>query len=179
VTIGNVKNITVKNCHITKTWEGIDFTSSYGDNFLYENCTASDNFTFAFKLAHPKSNGKMINCTAYRAGNAGFVLEPEMENIAFVNCHAFETGSNGYWTKEDGSRVMTIGGFRLFTNPKLPSPLRVQFEKCTAINVENSGTMDFGFACDGGIDPVKREIIATGCAVKGARVEDIHEIAIR
>ena len=179
VTVGNVNNITVKNCHFTKTWEGIDFTSSYGDNFLYENCTSSDNFTFAFKLAHPKSNGKMINCTAHRAGNAGFVLEPEMENIEFHNCHAFETGSNGYWTKDDGSRVMTIGGFRLFTNKNLPSPLRVKFVKCSAINENYPGSMDFGFACDGGIDLVEREIIASGCAVKGARVKDIHEMVIR
>ena len=39
--------------------------------------------------------------------------------------------------------------------------------------------MDFGFACDGGIDLVEREIIASGCTVKGARVKDIHEMVIR
>lgn len=179
VTINKGSHIHVKNCHISQTWEGIDFTGTYGDHFLYADCTSADNFTFAFKLAHPKRDGKMVNCTAYRSGNAGFVLEPEMENIEFINCHAFETGSNGYWTKDDGSRVMTIGGFRLFTNRNLPEPLRVKFEQCSAINAANPGSMDFGFASDGGIDLVKREIIATGCTVKGARVKDIHEIVIQ
>jgi hypothetical protein len=69
---------------------------------------------------------------------------------------------------------MTIAGFRLATNPALPTPLRIKMEQCSAINANHPGAMDFGFLCDAGIDPADREITATGCTVDGAK-----EMAIR
>jgi hypothetical protein len=179
VTVANVRNIAVRNCHVSEVWEGIDFSDTSGEDFIYENCIASDTFTFGFKLAHPKRNGRMINCKSYRAGAAGFVMEPEVENVEFIQCDALETGSNGYWTKDDGSRLMTTGGFRLGTRVGLPTPVRIKFDRCTAINTNQPTTMDFGFACDGGFDAAKREIIAVGCTAKGARVAGIYNIEIK
>lgn len=179
VTVANVANIHVKNCHFSEVWEGIDFTANSGSDFLYEDCTATDTFTFGFKLAHPKQNGKMVNCTSYRAGNAGFVLEPEMENIEYVGCNAFETGANGFWTKDDGSRLMTIGGFRQFTSQVLTNPMHVHFTKCTAINEASPGAMDYGIVCEGGINPAERDITATNCSAKGAKVKDIQGVVIK
>jgi hypothetical protein len=179
VTLANVTKIRVRNCDVSEVWEGIDFSDIRGEDFVYENCTATDTFTFGFKLAHPKRNGKMINCTSYRAGDAGFVMEPEVQNVEFIQCHALETGSNGYWTKDDGSRIMTTGGFRLGTRAGLPTPTHIKFDRCTAINTNQPTTMDFGFACDGGFDAAEREIIAVGCTTQGARVDGIYNIAIK
>ena len=177
--MANIKHLTVRRCHFANVWEGIDFTANVGEDFFYEDNTTSDTFTFGFKLAHPKQNGKMVNCTSYGAGNTGFVMEPEMENIEFIHCHAVETGANGYWTKEDGSRLMTTAGFKLDTRNRAVTPLRVTFDKCTAINTNHPSTMDFGFICDDGIDPAKRQIIAIDCAVQGARVKGIQGIVTK
>jgi hypothetical protein len=105
-------------------------------------------------------------------------MEPELENIEFVGCQALETGANGFWTKEDGQRLMTIAGYRLGVNTALPRPNRIKFTKCTAINMSHPGAMDFGFACEPGINPVDREITTTGCTVEGAKVAGILGFAV-
>jgi hypothetical protein len=176
VTMASVTNALVSNCHFSEVWEGIDITGGLCDKLVCRDCTAADTLTFGFKLAHPKSNVKMIGCTSYRAGNTGFVMESEVENIEFIDCHALETGGNGYWTRKNGDRVMTIRGFGLDTNPKQPTPFRVKFENCTAINREFPDAMDFGFYCEAGIDPAEREIIAVKCTAEGARVKGIQGI---
>ena len=173
MTATNVTNFAVRNCHFSEVWEGIDFNGNKDDSFVCEDCTASDTLTFGFKLAHPKRNGKLINCTAHRAGGAGFVMEPEVENIEFVGCHALETGANGFWTKDDGQRLMTISGFRLGVNTALATPTHIKLKNCTAINIGHPGAMDFGFACESGINPVDRDITATECTVEGAKVDGI------
>lgn len=178
-TMASIKNLKIHDCHFANVWEGIDFTAQSGENFLFEDNTATDTFTFGFKLAHPKHDGKMINCTSYRAGNAGFIMEPEMENIEFIKCHAVETGANGYWTKADGSRLMTTGGFRLDTRSGLPTPLRIKFDGCSATNTNHPSTMDYGFICEGGIDPADRHIIATDCTAEGAKVKAIQGIVTK
>jgi len=177
VTVANVTNFIVRNCHFYEVWEGIDFTGNRDEGFVCEDCTASDTLTFGFKLAHPKRNGKMINCTSHRAGGAGFVMEPEVENIEFIRCRALETGANGFWTTDDGRRLMTIAGFRLGANPALPTPARIKFENCTAINTSHPDAMDFGFLCEPGINPADREITAIDCTAKGAKVKDIQGFA--
>jgi hypothetical protein len=169
MTVTNVTNFTVRNCHFSEVWEGVDFNGNSDDGFVCENCTASDAFAFGFKLAHPKRNGRLINCTALRSGGAGFVMEPELENIEFIGCQARETGASGFWTKENGQRLMTIAGFRLGVHPSLPRPLRIMLRGCKAINAEHPGCMDFGIVCEPGIDPVDRKITATDCTVEGAK----------
>ena len=67
---------------------------------------------------------------------------------------------------------MTIGGFRLATNPALPTPLRVKFDRCKAINRMYAGAIDYGFQCDGGVDPVERQLELVDCVVEGAKVGD-------
>jgi hypothetical protein len=177
LTTTGVKNLLVKNCEFSEVWEGIDMTGSLCEEIVCEDCKATDTLTFGFKLAHPKRNAKLINCTAYRAGLSGFVMEAEVENIEFIRCRALETGANGYWTKSDGQRIGTIKGFGLGTNPALPTPLRVKFENCRAVNKMFPSTLDFGFLCDGGIDPAEREIRAINCTVIGA-AKDFQGIVV-
>jgi hypothetical protein len=178
VTVTGVTNLLVRNCQFSRVWEGIDITGDLCDGIVCEDCRATDTLTFGFKLAHPKRNARLINCTSYRAGNTGFVMEPEVENIQFIRCRALETGANGYWMKEDGGRLATIKGFSLGTNPSLPTPLRVTFENCMAVNKKAPSTLDIGFLCEGGIDPVEREIRAVNCTVMGANVKDIQGIVV-
>jgi hypothetical protein len=174
VTMASVTNALVSNCHFSNVWEGIDITGELCDDLVCKDCTATDTLTFGFKLAHPKSNVKMIRCKSYKAGNTGFVMESEVENIEFIDCHALETGGSGYWTRDNGERLMTTRGFGLATNHEQPTPRHVKFKNCTAINREFPGAMDFGFCCEAGIDPAEREIIAVKCAAEGARVKGIE-----
>jgi hypothetical protein len=69
---------------------------------------------------------------------------------------------------------MITRGFGLATNHEQPTPPRVKFKYCTAINREFSGAMDFGSCCEAGIDPAQREIIAVKCAAEEARVKGIE-----
>ena len=72
---------------------------------------------------------------------------------------------------------MTIGGFWQFARAGEPTPFRIKFDKCTAINTIHPGAMDFGFLCDSGIDPQDREITAIDCTAKGAKIKDIQGFA--
>jgi hypothetical protein len=74
---------------------------------------------------------------------------------------------------------MTIAGFRLGVNTALPTPARIRFEKCTAINTQFPDAMDFGFICEPGIDPVQREITAVDCTAKGASDQNMRGIAAK
>ncbi|WP_442484548.1 right-handed parallel beta-helix repeat-containing protein [Aeoliella sp. SH292] len=177
-TLTGVSNVLIRNCQFSEVWEGIDLTGQLSENFVFEDCTASDTLTFGFKLAHPKRHGKLVNCTSYRAGNTAFVMESEVEDIEFVNCHARETGANGYWTKEGHERLATIKGFGMSTNPEQSTPARVSFVDCSAENIESPLVMDFGFFCEDGIDPATRSIVAISCTVKGERVKGIQGIVV-
>jgi hypothetical protein len=177
ITITGVTNLVVRNCQLSRVWEGIDITGSLCDGILVEDCTSNDTLTFGFKLAHPKRNARLINCTAIKAGNTGFVMEPEVENIEFIRCRALETGGNGYWLKDDGQRLGSTKGFALSTKSDLPTPKRVTFENCMAIN-KKSQTLDIGFLCEGAINPIEREIRAINCKVSGAQIKDIQGIAV-
>jgi len=177
LTANGGSNLTVRNCKFADVWEGIDMTGRLIDGIVCEDCSATNTLTFGFKLAHPKRNARLINCTSYGAGNSAFVMEAEVENVEFINCRALETGANGYWMRDDGSRLATIKGFSLDANPALPTPLRVTFENCTAINQAHPHTLDFGFLCGAGIDPAARGIRAINCTVIGA-AKDIQGIAV-
>lgn len=178
VTMIKITNLVVKNCQFSTVWEGIDLTGGMSDGIVVEDCTATDTLTFGFKLAHPKRNAKLINCTASRAGLAGFVMEPEVENIEFIDCRALETGASGYWIREDGQLEAAIQGFRLGTNPALPTPNRVTFQRCAALNTSFPNTMAIGFCCEGGIDPAERQIRAVNCTVVGAVAKDFEGMVV-
>lgn len=177
ITLTGVTNFVMRNCEISKVWEGLDITGSMCDGILVENCTATDLLSYGFKLAHPKRNAKYVNCTSLRAGMVGFVMEPEMENIEFIHCRALETGANGYWRKENGDRISSTKGFSLDTNSALPTPSHVTFRECAVINKKSHFPVDVGFLCEGGINPVERQIRAVGCTVVGAEKE-IQGIAV-
>jgi hypothetical protein len=178
LTVTGVNNLVVRNCQFTKVWEGFDMTGSMCDGILVENCKATDLLSFGFKLAHPKRNVKLIDCVAYNAGNCGFVMEPEVENIEFIRCRALETGASGYWASDDKKSEPRTKGFSLGTNASLPTPLRVKFEDCEAINRKFPKTLGIGFLCEGGIDPAAREIRAVNCKVAGA-VKDFQGIVVQ
>ena len=177
ITVTGVNNLLVRNCQLSKVWEGIDMTGSLCDGLVVEDCTSTDTLSYGFKLAHPKKNVKLIDCTAIRAGNCGFVMEPEMENIEFLRCKALETGASGYWMKDDGQRLGSVRGFGLETNASRPKPFRVTFDRCAAINKKFSNVMDIGFLCEGDIDPAERQIRAVGCTVIGAK-KDFQGIVV-
>ncbi|MBI5683775.1 MAG: right-handed parallel beta-helix repeat-containing protein [Verrucomicrobia bacterium] len=172
MTIGMVTNIVIRNCDIAKAWEGIDFTGKSGRDFVFENCTVTDTIGWAFKLAHPKQNGRIINCTAVRGGISGFLVGAESENIELKGCRALETGANGYWNKADGSRVMTMSGIRIESKAGLPTPRRIKVEQCSAINKQHPGAIDYGILCQA--PRTGREITMAGFTTSGAKIQDIR-----
>ena len=172
MTIGQVKNIVIRNCDIAKAWEGIDFTGRSGQDFVFENCTVTDTIGWAFKLAHPKQNGRIIDCTAVRGGISGFLVGAESENIELTRCRALETGANGYWNKADGSRAMTISGIRIESQAGLPTPRRIRVEHCSALNKLHPGAMDYGILCQA--PRAGREITLADFTTSGAKIRDIR-----
>lgn len=173
MTINRVSNIRISNCELSKVWEGIDFTGSAGRDFVFEGCTVSDTLGWAFKLAHPKQNGKIINCTAKRAGISGFLIGGQSENIKVIDCIALETGANGYWTRADGSHVMDISGFRIDSGgADSPTPRQIKVDRCAAINRLHPGAMDYGMLSRAVLEG--RDITLGEFTVEGAKVEDIR-----
>jgi acyl-CoA thioesterase-1 len=175
MTVNRVKNSVIRNCQIAKVWEGIDFTGGGGQDFVFEGCTASDTLGWAFKLAHPKQNGKIINCTAIRGGLAGFLVGGETENVTLTGCRALETGGNNYWTKADGTAVMVVSGYRIEGNGDAsPLPRQIHVEHCTAINKEHPGAMEFGIFCQA--KPAGRDITLNDFKCEGAKTREIEGI---
>jgi hypothetical protein len=174
VTINSVTHLVVRNCNISHVWEGIDFTGKAGSDFIYENCTASDNLSYGFKLAHPKQNGRLVNCRAIRNGLAGISIDSDSENITLVNCEALETGSDGYWTKSNGSRVIKIKGIRIEGKEGLTTPKGITIDRCRAINDEYAGAMDYGIFCAPDARGPEHEIRLIDSTAKGAKIADIE-----
>jgi acyl-CoA thioesterase-1 len=167
MTINKVKGLVIRNCRITKVWEGIDFTGAAGRDFVYENCVTSDTLGYGFKLAHPKQNGKLINCTAVDGGQTGFVFGGEVENVVLSGCRALETGANGYWVNGEGKRMKPLSGFLIESiGDTNPFPRQIHIEHCAAINTAHPGAMDFGLQCEP--KPEMREITVTDFTVVGA-----------
>lgn len=170
ITIGQTKKIVVRNCEMVKAWEGIDFTGRSGQDFVFENCLVVDTIGWAFKLAHPKQNGKIIDCIAVRGGIAGFLVGAGSENVELIRCRAVETAGNGYWNKADGTRLMTMSGFRIQGSAGQSSPRGVRIEDCSAINQIHPGAIDYGILCDAPVEG--RDIKLAGFLTTGAKIKD-------
>jgi hypothetical protein len=179
ISVTDVKNLSVQNCQISKVWEGIDITGGLCDGILVRDCQATEILSFGFKLAHPKRNAKYIDCTTIRTGNSGFVMGPEVENLEFIRCKALETGASGYWLRDNGQHLTSIRGFSIETDKMPPNPLNVKFDHCSAINKKFPKTMDFGFLCEGDVNPEERQIRAVGCTVVGAAQKDFHGLVVQ
>lgn len=143
LTVGGVKNLTMRDCEIREAWEGIDFTGKGVDGFLQENIRISDCFSYSFKYAHPQKNGKVIGCLSERAAYKGFTIGSECENIEFTRCVALETGSAGYWVRP-GRKYNGIAGFDVHFDEG-HSPHKITLQDCRAENVKFPTSMEFGF----------------------------------
>ncbi|SKA92359.1 N terminal extension of bacteriophage endosialidase [Prosthecobacter debontii] len=143
VTVSGVKNLVMRDCVITSTWEGIDLTGQGVDGFVQENIRISDSFAYGFKYAHPQKNGKVINCVSEHAAYRSFTIGAECENIEFIHCVARETGSKNYWRRE-GRERNGIYGFELGFQEDA-SPQNITFKDCRAENVAFPTTMECGF----------------------------------
>lgn len=174
ITIARTKGVIVRNCEMAKAWEGIDFTGGSGQDFVFENCIVSDTIGWAFKLAHPKQNGRIVNCTAVRGGIAGFVVGAESENIELTRCRAVETAANGYWNKADGTRLMTMSGFRVQGGDGMPTPQGIRIEDCSAINSLHPGAIDYGILFEAPTSG--RDITLRNFSTVGAKVQDLKGI---
>jgi hypothetical protein len=174
ITIGQTKGLVIRNTHMAKVWEGIDFTGRSGQDFLFANCSVTDTIGWAFKLAHPKQNGRIVDCTAVRGGIAGFLVGAETENVELARCQALETGGNGYWDGAGGKRLMVTSGFRIqgVVGQKAPSGIRLV--DCTAINVVHPGGIDHGVYCEDAT--AGHDITLHGFATTGAKLQDLKGI---
>lgn len=143
LTVSAVKNFTMKDCVITGTWEGIDFTGRGVDGFLQENIRISDSFSYGFKYAHPQKNGRVVNCVAERSGFKGFTIGSECHNIEFIGCAALETGAGDAWRRE-GRAINGIAGFDVSFDEG-HSPTGILLQACRAENVRFPQAMEFGF----------------------------------
>jgi len=176
ITIGQTKNIVVRNVDIEKAWEGIDFTGRSGQDFVFENCTVTDTIGWAFKLAHPKRNGRIVDCLAVRGGIAGFLVGAESENVELIRCRAVETAANGYWNASDGRRLMETAGFRIqgVAGQALPKGIRIR--ESSAHNRLHPGAIDYGILCDAA--GPGRDITLVDFATSGAKIQGLKGIEI-
>lgn len=189
MTLNHVSGINVRRCRFAKTWEGIDFTGGAGDNFLFEDCVAEDIFAWAYKVAHPKQNGKIIRCRAERSGLGGFVIGDKSENILLSECLAAETGAPGYWASSRGKELMNqiadgpdIAGITIQGGggvdaigrslDGLPTPKDVTIRKCAAINTLHVGAMKYGILNKAPLEG--RNIRLEDSRASGARIQDIR-----
>jgi|GEM_PF-1926806 len=171
VTVSGVKNLVMRDCIITSTWEGIDFTGKGVDGFVQENIRISDSFAYGFKYAHPQKNGKVINCISEHAAYRSFTIGAECENIEFINCVALETGSKNYWRREGRERNGIFGfelGFQEGSSPK-----NITLKDCRAENVEFPNTMECGFGTSDRARNPELNIHLINPKVLGATIREI------
>jgi hypothetical protein len=176
ITIGNTQGVVVRNTDMAKAWEGIDFTGQSGRDFLFENCTVTDTIGWAFKLAHPKQNGKIVDCLAIRGGIAGFLVGAQSENVELIRCRAIETAANGYWKHSDGHHIMAMSGFRIQGEPNLATPRGIHLRDCLAVNQLAPGAIDYGILCEAPAD--KQDITLNGFTSVGAKLADLKGIKL-
>jgi len=170
ITVGNTKGIVVRNTDMLRTWEGIDFTGKSGQDFLVDHCTVSDTIGWAFKMAHPKQNGRFVDCIAIRGGIAGFLVGAETDNVELTRCRAVETAGNHYWEAADGHHIMTMSGIRIQGEADKKTPSRIRIYDCSAINTVAAGAMDYGIFCDAAA--AGHDIVLGDFTTRGAKIAD-------
>lgn len=175
ITVGGVKNFTMRDCEVREAWEGIDFTGRGVDGFVQENIRISDCFSYSFKYAHPQRNGKVISCVSERAAYKGFTIGSECENIEFTNCVSLETGSAGYWVRP-GRKHNGIAGFDVHFDEG-HSPHKITLRDCRAANVTFPTSMEFGFATSDRARNPEHEIKLINPQAAGATVRAVDGFA--
>lgn len=177
MTINSNKNLTIRRCQISDVWEGIDFTGQGGEDFVEEDVTTTDTFSYGFKFAHGKKNGRVTRCTSIRAGMTGFLIGSECDNVTFTDCHSLETGAAGYWTT--GEVKPSVSGFRIEGVAGSPLPRRVRLENCTAINKEFAGAMAYGFLCEANAAQPEKENVLINPKAEGYQLGPVKGFSAR
>lgn len=131
--------------------QGYDNTGDNGAlRFTVQGGSATNCYTYGFKVANCPQYGSFIGIMAYRCGKSGFVASPpgvnptspQVRYIEYIGCQAIDTGYGGHWVA-----AATVAGFRVEASAAYPDfPRNVRYIGCTSH--DSTGNMEYGYFND-------------------------------
>jgi Right handed beta helix region len=173
ISAGYTTSLHVSATSIAHTWEGIDLTGSAGvDQFVLQDLTISNSFSFGIKVVHGSRSGQILNSTISYSGSNGIVFANEVNDFILSGLNVNETG---VLYLRDGSTLRpwpnTAGIGIEGTADRLVSPAHVRIVNSEFSNINFPGAAQYGILATPAnlIHIVAGNTDAVGMAVEGSK----------